>query len=217
MFIYLIVSSSSMSSNARSSRGQAMMNSTAKRVRSNSPVAAAKHDDEQVAIKSEPQQQQQQQQQSQAGGGDEPVTKINIDNEEPIRLSKFSGGYEVVIFIVKFYKENINYLTFCCCCVFLLKPDPQTPRKIESLDWPAPPYPAAVPELRARSRSSSNRHGHSTVHSVDGGGGVTEQCLDDSDEDEDDLEVRSFFSFILILFYSHYLGFKKSNELLRKQ
>lgn len=68
----------------------------------------------------------------------------------------------------------------------ILKPDPQTPRKIESLDWPAPPYPAAVPELRARSRSSSNRYGHSTVYSVDGG----EQCLDDSDQDEDEEDVN---------------------------
>jgi hypothetical protein len=80
-----------------------------------------------------------------------PVVR-NADNDEPIRLSKFSGGYE---------------------------PDPTTPHKIESLDWPAPPYPAAVPELRARSRSTSNRHAASTVQSVNG-----DYSDDDSDEDE---------------------------------
>lgn len=84
-----------------------------------------------------------------------PVSR-SIDNEEPIRLSKFSGGYE---------------------------PDPEMPRKIESLDWPAPPYPAAVPELRARSRSSSNRRATSTVNSING------DLINDED-DEDDLEVN---------------------------
>lgn len=83
-----------------------------------------------------------------------PVNR-SVDNEEPIRLSKFSGGYE---------------------------PDPEMPKKIESLDWPAPPYPAAVPELRARSRSSSNRRATSTVNSING---------DFNDEDdEDDEEVN---------------------------
>lgn len=86
-----------------------------------------------------------------------PVNR-SIDNEEPIRLSKFSGGYE---------------------------PNPELPRKIESLDWPAPPYPAAVPELRARSRSSSNRRATSTVNSVNGDFGNN-----DEDDDEDDLEVN---------------------------
>ena len=81
----------------------------------------------------------------------------NSDNEEPIRLSKFSGGYA---------------------------PDPQTPHKIEGLDWPAPPYPAAVPELRARSRSSSNRRAPSTVVSVHG-----EEDEDTSDDDNDE-EVK---------------------------
>jgi hypothetical protein len=89
-----------------------------------------------------------------------PITR-NLDNEEPIRLSKFSGGYE---------------------------PDPQTPHKIESLDWPAPPYPAAVPELRARSRSSSNRQAASTVHSVHG---TSNYNSDDSDEDEDNDEQEA--------------------------
>jgi hypothetical protein len=56
--------------------------------------------------------------------------RVNLENEEPIRLSKFSGGYQ---------------------------PDPAQPAKIESLDWPSPPYPPAVPELRSRSRSSSHR------------------------------------------------------------
>lgn len=90
-----------------------------------------------------------------------PVNRNN-ENEEPIRLSKFSGGYE---------------------------PDPQTPRKIESLDWPAPPYPAAVPELRARSRSSSNRRAPSTITSVHGDGGDED---DDSEEENDaiDNEVK---------------------------
>lgn len=80
-----------------------------------------------------------------------PVTR-NVDNIEPIRLSKFSGGYE---------------------------PDPETPRKIESLDWPAPPYPPAVPELRARSRSTSNRRAASTVQSVNG------DYLDSDDEEQE--------------------------------
>lgn len=94
----------------------------------------------------------------------------NLDNEEPIRLSKFSGGYE---------------------------PDPDTPRKIESLDWPAPPYPAAVPELRVRSRSSSNRRATSTVTSIHGTSSVNgdytvtnEPDEDDTDEDNDDEEVK---------------------------
>jgi hypothetical protein len=56
--------------------------------------------------------------------------KRTDEDVEPIRLSKYSGGYQ---------------------------PDPNQPAKIESLDWPSPPYPAAVPELRSRSRSSSNR------------------------------------------------------------
>ena len=91
----------------------------------------------------------------------------NSDNEEPIRLSKFSGGYA---------------------------PDPQTPHKIEGLDWPAPPYPAAVPELRARSRSSSNRRAPSTVNSVCGG--IEEQqedaneSGDSSNDDDNDEEVK---------------------------
>ena len=80
----------------------------------------------------------------------------NPDSEEPIRLSKFSGGYI---------------------------PDPTTPRKIESLDWPAPPYPAAVPELRARSRSSSNRRAPSTVTSIRG-----DHDYDDEEEEEDEDE-----------------------------
>ena len=40
-------------------------------------------------------------------------------------------------------------------------PDPEVPKKIESLDWPSPPYPAAVPELRSRSRSTSNKRASS--------------------------------------------------------
>jgi hypothetical protein len=100
------VSSSSMSSNARSSRGQTMMNSTAKRVRSNSPPhlhVVGKTDEQIILTPVESakggEQQQQQQQQTTTGAGEEPVTRINIDNEEPIRLSKFSGGYEVHIII----------------------------------------------------------------------------------------------------------------------
>lgn len=104
-----------MSSNTRSSRvGQTAMtssssSSTAKRVRSNSPVALKQHEDEQAvstsAVKSETVEQSGQQQQG--GEGEEPVTRINIDNEEPIRLSKFSGGYEVSI--IK------------CCCFYFYK------------------------------------------------------------------------------------------------
>jgi len=82
----------------------------------------------------------------------------NLENEEPIRLSKYSGGYA---------------------------PDPQTPHKIEGLDWPAPPLPAAVPELRTRSRSSSNRRAPSTVHSVNGD--HQHQDGNDSSDDDDDV------------------------------
>lgn len=95
------VSSSSMSSNARSSRGQTMMNSTAKRVRSNSPPhlhVVGKTDEQIILTPAESAKgDEQQQQQQQTTTGEEPVTRINIDNEEPIRLSKFSGGYEVHI------------------------------------------------------------------------------------------------------------------------
>lgn len=48
-----------------------------------------------------------------------------------------------------------------------------------------------MPELRARSRSSSNRYGNSTVYNVEG----AEQCLDsdqDEDEEEVNLEVKNF-------------------------
>jgi hypothetical protein len=101
------------------------------------------------------------------------TTTTDIDIE-PIRLSKFSGGYE---------------------------PNPEQPRKIDTLDWPAPPYPAAVPELRARSRSSSNRHAPSTIHSVRGGDtsnnagagseGQDPENEESSDEDElEDQEVK---------------------------
>ena len=99
------VSSSSMSSNARSSRGQTMMNSTAKRVRSNSPphLHVVGKTDEQIILTPVESAKggEQQQQQTTTGAGEEPVTRINIDNEEPIRLSKFSGGYEVHIIIVQ--------------------------------------------------------------------------------------------------------------------
>ena len=87
----------------------------------------------------------------------------NLENEEPIRLSKFSGGYA---------------------------PDPQTPHKIEGLDWPAPPYPAAVPELRTRSRSSSNRRAPSTVHSVHEGENGGANSSDDEEDFVNDQEVK---------------------------
>jgi hypothetical protein len=105
-----------------------------------------------------------------------PVNR-NTENEEPIRLSKFSGGYQ---------------------------PDPETPRKIESLDWPAPPYPAAVPELRARSRSSSNRRAPSTITSVHGDGGDEE---DDSDDDSEavDNEVKVLTNGVDVADHSHNL------------
>lgn len=97
-----------------------------------------------------------------------PVAR-NLDNDEPIRLSKFSGGYE---------------------------PDPDTPRKIETLDWPGPPCPAAVPELRVRSRSSSNRRAQSTVTSIHGTSSVNGDYLDDDeDENEDnDEEIKNVMS-----------------------
>ncbi len=62
--------------------------------------------------------------------------KRTDEDVEPIRLSKFSGGYQ---------------------------PDPSLPAKIESLDWPSPPYPAAVSELHSRSRSTSTRKLASSV------------------------------------------------------
>lgn len=109
-----------------------------------------------------------------------PVSHRNLDNEEPIRLSKLPGGYV---------------------------PDPQTPCKIDTLDWPAPPYPAAVPELRARSRSSSNRRAPSTITSlkhetIDEATGqptttttivenrATDEDSDDSDDEDLDNEVK---------------------------
>lgn len=145
----LKVSSSSMSSSNRSR--QPTLNTSTKRVRSNSPPS---QQNALLVTKDDLNNQQQLEVE------EEPVNRINVDNEEPIRLSKFSGGYE---------------------------PDPQTPRKIETVDWPGPPYPAAVPELRARSRSSSNRRAHSTVHSVNG---ERLDGDDDSDEDEEDHAVN---------------------------
>jgi hypothetical protein len=63
----------------------------------------------------------------------------DLDTEEPIRLAKYPGAHQ---------------------------PDPDEEPIIESRDWPSPPYPAAIPELRARSRSSSNRRAPSTINSV---------------------------------------------------
>lgn len=87
-----------MSSNARSSRGQNGTSVMLKRVRSNSPPShtlresggGGKETEELIGDKST---------------GDEPVTtRISIDNEEPIRLSKFSGGYEVFK-VILFHKS----------------------------------------------------------------------------------------------------------------
>lgn len=73
-------------------------------------------------------------------------------------------------------------------------PNPDKPPKIESLDWPAPPYPAAVPELRARSRSSSNRRAPSTINTInaenDNADVTINQNNDDSDSDINDAEVK---------------------------
>jgi hypothetical protein len=94
-----------------------------------------------------------------------PVNR-DLDNEEPIRLSKFSGGYV---------------------------PNPDKPAKIESLDWPAPPYPAAIPELRARSRSSSNRRAPSTINSINAENENADATINennDSDSDFNDAEVK---------------------------
>jgi hypothetical protein len=52
------------------------------------------------------------------------------EDEEPIRLSKYSGGYP---------------------------PDPNKPIRIESPDWPSPSYSASEFDIGARSRSMSNR------------------------------------------------------------
>ena len=90
-----------------------------------------------------------------------PVAR-NLDTEEPIRLSKYPGGVE---------------------------PGPDEQPKIESLDWPAPPYPAAVPELRARSRSSSNRRAPSTITSIHGTHvSVNGDMNDEADSDDDDTD-----------------------------
>jgi len=87
-----------------------------------------------------------------------PVAR-NLDTEEPIRLSKYPGG---------------------------VQPGPDEQPKIESLDWPAPPYPAAVPELRARSRSSSNRRAPSTITSIHGTHiSVNGDMNDEADSDDD--------------------------------
>lgn len=66
------------------------------------------------------------------------------------------------------------------------QPGPDEEPIIETLDWPSPPYPAAVPELRARSRSSSNRRAPSTINSVHGTQlSVNGDGEQDSDDDED--------------------------------
>lgn len=90
------------------------------------------------------------------------VTKIPVnrdpETEEPIRLAKFPGGHQ---------------------------PGPDEEPIIESLDWPSPPYPAAVPEFRARSRSSSNRRAPSTINSIHGTHLSVNGDEDESDEDAD--------------------------------
>lgn len=101
-----------------------------------------------------------------------PVVR-DLDTEEPIRLAKFPGGHQ---------------------------PDPSEEPRIESLDWPSPPYPAAVPELRARSRSSSNRRAPSTINSIhgtqttsvngDGCGGEEEVDSEDETDFVNDEEVQ---------------------------
>jgi len=90
---------------------------------------------------------------------------VDLDTEEPIRLAKYPGAHQ---------------------------PDPDEEPIIESLGWPSPPYPAAVPELRARSRSSSNRRAPSTINSVHGTHLSVNGDEEDSDEDVDfhDEEVQ---------------------------
>lgn len=88
-----------------------------------------------------------------------PVNR-DLDTEEPIRLAKYPGGHQ---------------------------PDPEEEPRIESLDWPSPPYPAAVPELRARSRSSSNRRAPSTINSIHGTHISVNGDEQDSDDDDQDL------------------------------
>jgi hypothetical protein len=56
--------------------------------------------------------------------------------------------------------------------------------KIDTLDWPAPLYPAALPELRARSRSSSNRRAPSTNVVVDASDQIVNSYDSDSSDDE---------------------------------
>jgi hypothetical protein len=102
------------------------------------------------------------------------------ESDEAIRLSKFSGGYV---------------------------PDPHTPRKIESLDWPGPPYPPAVPELRNRSRSSSNRHAQNNVQSVNGNN------LDEIDSDkENEIKPKPYNNLFDNDYYNYLLRFKSYKD-----
>jgi hypothetical protein len=64
----------------------------------------------------------------------------SIESEEAIKLSKLPGGYI---------------------------PDPEVPKKIESLDWPSPPFAPAMPELKSRSRSTSNRRSNNLNDEID--------------------------------------------------
>lgn len=108
----------------------------------------------------------------------------SIESEEPIRLSKFSGGYE---------------------------PNPDVPKKIESLDWPSPPYPAAVPELRSRSRSSSNRRLDSSNNRIS-----RENSKDHTDSAENDKKYFNENTKITGNSISDQDSVKKANKVYRK-
>ncbi|CAF0723901.1 unnamed protein product [Didymodactylos carnosus] len=72
-----------------------------------------------------------------------PSSATDLKNEEPILLSRYSGGYV---------------------------PDPNAPKKIEGLDWPGPVAIQAMPELmkshrsRSESRTTDKSHHHLRTH-----------------------------------------------------
>jgi len=102
------------------------------------------------------------------------------ESDEAIRLSTFSGGYV---------------------------PDPHTPRKIESLDWPGPPYPPVVPELRNRSRSSSNRQAQNVVRNVNG------DKPDELDSDkENEIKPKPYNNLFDNDYYNYLLRFKSYKD-----
>ncbi|CAF5151731.1 unnamed protein product, partial [Rotaria magnacalcarata] len=88
----------------------------------------------------------------------------NKIEEEPIVLSRYSGGFI---------------------------PDPTAPKKIESLDWPAPLAMQAVPELMKsyRSRSESHANPNETIQRIS----ISDEQIisnENIDPDYDDDQIR---------------------------